>query len=236
MSSDVTEAFWVYEFWAWLQANRNRVLAGIAALAVAGGVLAINNQRKAEQSTAANTALLTAEMKNPGKASASDYATVASQFPGTAAAERALILSASTLFKDGRYSEAKARFNEYLSTHPQGVSRATAMLGVAACDDASNDLARAETGYQQVISTFPNEPVAAQARLNLGLILEGKDPARAQKLYEELSKSQTSSFRGPAQSRLDQLLESHPELKAREAGSAGSQLPIGIAAPGAAAK
>lgn len=225
MSSDATDNFWVYEFWAWLQANRNRVLIAVGVVAVVGGGMAISNNQREQQLLAANNALLSLELKKEGKASASDYAGVAGQYQGTSAAERATILSAVALFKEGRYSDAKGKFTAYQSSYPQGAFRGTAMLGIAASDDAANDLAKAETGYQQVITTFPNDAVASQAKLALGLLLEPKDVARAYKLYEEVAKSQ-GAFRNVGMQRTNQLAEAHPELK-----SAAAPLPVGIAAP-----
>lgn len=228
MSTDAVEQMWVYGVWAWLVANRKRVLTVLAVLAVAGSVMGVMNHQQKLREISAGDSLLKLQMKREGKAKAADYASVVEQFPGTAAAERAAIMAATTLFEEGRFADARTGFNDYLASQPDGLFRSTAMLGVAACEDAANEVDKAMASYEQVISTFPNEGVAAQAKLALALILESKDLSRAYKLYDEVAKLPGSAFAGQGRMKAQQLTEEHPELKP----AAPAPLPLGVAAPG----
>jgi len=222
---------WVYDVWAWLLANRKRVLAGAVAVGLAGGALAIASHQRGQRELAAGDALLLLQLKGEGKAKASEFNDVAGRFKGTAAAERALVLGAAALFTEGRYSDAKSKFHDYLAAHPNGQFRPTAMLGIAACDDAANDPDKAASGYEQVISAYPNDPISAQARFALALLMESRDLPKAHKLYDEVSKMQGTAFSNEARAKLEELTEKHPELK--PPATSASQLPLGIAAPNA---
>jgi outer membrane protein assembly factor BamD (BamD/ComL family) len=220
---------WIYDAWAWLLGNWKRVAVGAVAVGLAGGALAITSHQRGQRELAASDALLLLQLKGEGKAKASEFTEVADRFKGTVAAERALMLSATALFTEGRYAEAKSRFNDYLASHSGGQFRPAAMLGIAACEDGAKELDKAVAAYQQVISAYPNDPIAAQARMSLALVLEGRDLKGAYKLYDEVSKMQGTAFSNEARAKLEELVEKHPELK--PPATSASQLPIGIAAP-----
>ncbi len=229
MTTDVTQSMWVYDFWAWLLANRKRLLGVAIALGVVGAAAAIMNQQRHERELTASNALIALQIKRDSKPTAADYAKVTEEFKGTVAAERALMLAAAALFTEGKYADAKTKFSDYLATHADGPFRATAMMGVAACEDGANEVDKAAASYQQVISVYPNEPIAAQAKMALALLMEAKDVSKAYKLYEEVAKIQGSSFSGMAREKQQQLQEKHPELT--PTATSASQLPIGIGAP-----
>ena len=132
----------------------------------------------------------------------------------TSAGERAHLLSARTLFENGRYDEAGERFASFRSRYADSPFLSTAIHGEAASRDAAGDLEQAARIYRTVLETYPNSPVAAMARLHLAGILEEQDkPGPALETYTELDRPGVhATWSSLARERRDAILLRHPEL------------------------
>jgi tetratricopeptide (TPR) repeat protein len=161
------------------------------------------------------------------------YAQVATDFPRTAAAERALLMAAAGLFRDGKFTESEAQFRRYVSEFPRGPFTAQAAFGIAASLDGQGKMDEAAAAYKDVIDHHPSDNTVMPASLALAGIYESKGKfAEARDLYEKVAREGASSFeqareyylrerfvRGGVGSlgseavmRLEDLIAKHPEL------------------------
>lgn len=229
MQSEAAPSGGFLEFLAWVEVNKQRLIIA-AVIAVVGGFGVYVYQWNADQSEqAASKALL--ELRATGgaeapKGTASDYLKVAANFPGTAAGQQAWLLGARALFTDGKYAEAQAQFEKFLTQRPNHPWAPQAAYGVAACLDARNELDPALAKYQDVASRYATEPVGHEAQLALARLYEAKNqPQLALKAYDDLLLKPT-----PGQSALDArqrrelLLQKNPQL-------ASTNAPVAAATP-----
>lgn len=222
MSSEIAESSGSLTMLTWLEVNKKNLLMTVVVLAVAGAATGLFWHFRSQKELAASVALM--QLTRPLGAAAgesvakpSDYLAVADNYPGTGAAERALLLGAGQLFSEGKYVAARTKFEQFASTYPASELLPTARLGSAAASDALDELDRAMQGYQAVITNYPNDLVAIQAKLALALVYEAKmQPANALKIYDELIKSAVAAptiWDSEVRLRHYQLLQRHPELE-----------------------
>lgn len=233
MSSEVDFTEKQLDLLAWLEKNRNKLLGGLGVAIVVGLAVAAsqNSARKAEIAAANDLSALGAKLDAEGERvipKSADYLGVAGNHPGSGAAERALILAGGALFTEGDFDAAIARFNEYLSTYPEGIHIPTARLGKAACADAKGQTEQALAEYKTVAETFPNDPVAEQAKLARAHLLESTDKhAEALRIYDQMIASVTGGpFSSEAQQKRMRLLDEHPELKPQETNAPPASIPF----------
>jgi predicted negative regulator of RcsB-dependent stress response len=158
----------LFKLWPWLEANKKGLIIGvvIAGLVVAGA--SYFSAQRGENETAAGEALTKVMFSAaPGTSApqlADAFAKIALQYPGTAAAERAQLQAAATLFNAGQYEEAQTQFQKFLSAENSGGAlAATAQLGVATCLEA---LGKPETlaAYQKVVGSYAGTVSAEVAK------------------------------------------------------------------------
>ena len=219
MNSEPTETSHGLEFLAWLELNKKRVIVAAAVITVAASSVVIYRWRHTERELQANTALLKAQRvaQRDGagqRRSAEPFLRVASDFPGTRAAGRSLLLAAEAQYAAGKYAEAAQQFESYLRESSGSSFAPTAAFGVAASLDAQGKTNEAVAAYQGVINDYPGSAVANQAKLVLGGLHEArKDLTQAARLYGELSAlGQQSAWGIEAGMRRENLLRQHPEL------------------------
>ena len=213
-------------FQAWLEAdngkNKKRLAVGaVFVLLVAFGVYVYNYmaEQKENQASAAlielRPPLGSANSTNEPPVPASSFLKVAEQYPGTPAAQRAILLAAGSYFADGKYSEAEAQFQRLIKEHPSSEWAADAAYGVAASLESEGKRDEALQSYKHVTSAYGNSAVANDARMATARIYEAKnEPAEALKLYDEVSHGSMGSMRGQdAIMARSQLLKKHPELE-----------------------
>ena len=213
-----TDSF--YEFLAWLHVNKTKIIVVAAGLALVVSVLAISAWNKRHQEDMANDALseikLLGSPSNPVKpGTAEALLKVANTYPNTAAGARALLLAATTLFDQEKYSEAKELFEKFSRAYPDSPWRPQAELGVAVCLDSPKQSQAAADKYDEIIKRYASEPSADLARLELARWQEQQGKLEpALRLFSELSKaSPYSSLGSEAGVQKQQLLEKHPELE-----------------------
>lgn len=184
----------IFKLWPWLEANQKR-LAGIAVvIAIAVGIYFFLAGRQAQREVEAGqalTQLLIASPANLGAApSANAFVQLAEKYAGTAAADRARLQAATTLYAAGSYEQAQAQFDKLVSAHAAGALAATAGLGLAASFEAQGKLDLAAQNYRKVMSGFADSTVAVTAKFSLARILEAQGKLNdAQTYYSEVERA-----------------------------------------------
>lgn len=241
MQPEKQESVWIYEAWAWAEVHRRHLILGAVGLLglIVGGYVYFWFRGQTE--LRANQALLAiASPDRAGDKAGSGheaFVRLASEYGSSSAATRALLLAAGELFQAGKYAEARERFAEVERGDRSGLLAPMAALGVAACLDAENKLDEAQAAYQQVVNKYPDDPVAARARLALAALHESRgQPAEALKLYDSLIADRKSGRAGmEASVKREVLLKQHPELAAPVASAQPAVItPVGDGAPPAA--
>lgn len=205
-----------FDFLTWFELNRPRIIAGVGVVVV--GVLVFLFIRwRHDQSEAAASAALSAVLNGGGgstQPTGASLLALAEAHSGTRAAERARLLGAGRLYVEGKFGEAQTQFDKFTVDYSESPLLNTALLGLASSLDSQNKTNEALTAYQRLISTAPNDPIAARARLSKARIHEAlNQPATAVALYDELSRSQTAGELGQEAAVLRaRLIAVHPEL------------------------
>jgi len=212
-------------FLAWLEAdngkNKKRLAIGaVVILVVAFGVYVYNYlaEQKDKQASAAlielRPPLTGADATNEPPVPASSFLKVVQEYPGTPAAERAMLLAAGSYFTDGKYSEAQAQFDRLIKEHPSSEWAPDAAYGIAASLESQGKRDEALQAYNHVATAYATSAVANEARMAMARIYEAKNqPAEALKQYEDVSRNGMASMRGQeAIMARSQLLKKHPEL------------------------
>jgi predicted negative regulator of RcsB-dependent stress response len=176
----------IFKLWPWVEANKNRLIGGLAVVLVGSGIAYYISSARAQREVDAGQAL-TSLMVNPGPNRtgaqiAASLEELATTYAGTAAGQRAQLQAAAELFEAGSYADAQAQFKKYLDGNSAGTFADTAELGIAASLEAQNQTDSAAAAYQRVISAFPGSGSVAPAEFALGRIAE-----RQNKLTEAMS-------------------------------------------------
>ena len=209
----------LYEFLAWVELNKKRVLMGAVAVLLLIVALIVLNYVRDRREAAASDSLLAlrplfgaAERGNNPRPE--ELLRVTADYPSTSAGERALVLAASALFTEGKYPEAQSQFAKFLTDYGSSPLASIAALGVAASLDAQDKLDAAIAAYQDVAAKYPEDPVAARASLAVAALYEAKQqPEQALKTFEALSKPAIyGNTAMEAMVRKEQLLQRHPNL------------------------
>jgi len=224
MDSETHKTEPLYEFLAWLEVNKKRVITGGVTLLAVIGIVTTVVWYKNQQEFAASAALSAVRLPyNPSEAvppgTAEKLQQVAEQYSGTAAASRAELIRAGLFYTDGKYPEAQAAFDKFLRDHPDSQWVAEAVFGIAVSLDAQKKVPEAIAKYEDFARRYPSDPSADQARLQLAGLLESSGKAaQALEQYEKITKGAGanpgggSPYTGEAQERERLLLTKHPEL------------------------
>ncbi|HSY74053.1 MAG TPA: tetratricopeptide repeat protein, partial [Dongiaceae bacterium] len=150
-SQDATTLF-LFKLWPWVEANKNKLIAGAGIIAVVACVLYYLSSQREQKEIDAGKAL-TQTMVSATAVQPEAYLKIANENPGTGAAQRALIQGAAALFETGRFADAQAQFQKFLDIYPDNDLAAQATLGVAASLDAQGKLDLAVGAYQRAVNT-----------------------------------------------------------------------------------
>ena len=223
MSTDIATAA-EFHLTDWWDKNKQRVIFFGGALAVVALVVSFYTWNKKQREFNASEALANVE---PGPGTTGAFLKVATDFSGTAAAGRALLLAASSAFAEGKYVEAQNTCERFLKEFPDSPSRVTALLGVASSMDAQGKTAEAVTKYQDIVQRYATDPAAVPAKSALARLLEKQGQfAQAAALYQELMRlQQEASYGLESMIRLQNLMAAHPELMQPAGTNSAAQLP-----------
>jgi len=207
------------EFLAWLEVNKLRVIAVAGIIGAVAAAISVYRWHTAEVERQAGGALLKAQSgtgrgENSEKPVPGALLRVASEFPGTSAGARAMLLAAAGLFEAGKYAEARGQFQQFLTQYEDNSFAGSAAYGIAASLDAEGKTNDAFTAYQNVVTRYGSSAPATQARLALASLCEARnDFAQALRLYGEVPAPGMPSLWGSeAAQRREELLRHHPEL------------------------
>lgn len=219
MDSDASPSVGFYNFLAWADLNKKRLLWGTGVLAVLALIITIVIQSSKRKELEANHALSELRLVHPpGKPlppdAAAIYMKIAQDYAGTKAAARALVVGAGILFADGKYAEAQTQFERLLRQYPDSPWVSSAVLGVAAALEGQQKTNEATAKFEEFRRRFPNDPLSDEAKLSLARLYEGQNKnEEAFKLYEELTKANPYSGLGAeAGMRQVDLLQKYPHL------------------------
>lgn len=233
MDAEQTQSDSWYNFLAWLEVNKRKVMiwAAVILTVVLVGIVVISYQAQKERrasealsgvrspSTGANAAA-------PGTADA--YLKVARDHAGTKAGARALLLAGTTKFQEAAYPDAHKHFEQFTRDYPESPWLPQAYFGLASSLDAQQKTKEATEQFETLRKRFPNDAVIDETKLALGRLYEGQNRhAEAYKLYDELLKANPYSGLGSeAGLRQAELVEKHPELAKTNAPPVLSTTPI----------
>ena len=217
MESDAKQLALIDKLWIWGDKNKKQLVYGLIALAVVGVVVAFWLAHKTESQNDANFALSKLTTRTSAAApepTPDDYLKLASDYPDTDAAQRALLLAATGLFTEGKYDVAQAQFQKFLQQYNSSPLVSQAALGVAACYDAQGKTNDALSAYDSVVNRYPNQNVVPQAKLGVARLLEAQGKFKeAKSAFEELSRAFAGTISSEAATRLQELNAAHPELQ-----------------------
>ena len=187
--ADPTEM--MFKLWPWLEANKNRLIGGAAAVVVVAALYNFISWRHGQNEITAGQALTKLETTSATTAtpeqSAAAFAKLADDYSGTMAAQRAQLQAGSAFFNVGRYTDAQAQFQKALAT-ASGALAATAALGVASSLEAQGKLDDAATAYRKVTSQYADSASAVVAKFALGRIAEQQNKfTEAMSIYQEIA-------------------------------------------------
>jgi tetratricopeptide (TPR) repeat protein len=219
MDADITQSDSFWKLWAWFERNKKQVIYGVLGAAVLTLLIWFIVWRQHEKQVDASAALSEVSaslLMNPqaNPAAAESLLGVASRYPGSAAAERAILLAAANLFTQGKYVEAQNNFGRFTREFSTSPFLGQAKLGIAASLEAQGKPTEAIAAYKDLIERHPNEPAIPQAKLALARLYEAQNQAdQARKLYEELMMTgQFTAYGAEANSRLEELKAKFPNL------------------------
>lgn len=220
MSSETEESSGLIEFLTWVETHKQKLVVGGIGAMLVGGVVYVTQWKADHKEQSAGGALYEVQLKEAetdeaNKPSPDEYLAVETDFAGTGAAERAVLLAARGHFVAGDYDKAKELFARFEAQYSSSPFVSTALYGVAASEDAAGNLSVAKSGYQAVVNRFANTPVAAQAKLAMASLHESADEAvEALALYDDLNRPGVPvSYSSRAIARRAKLLDAHPELE-----------------------
>ncbi len=220
MESNVAQLPLSHKAIAWFEKNRNQALTGAAVAIVAGCVVAFFVWHAGEKQLRASNALSDVAASQTGASEAAQsaipqaYLKVASEYPGSKAGARALLLAAGGLFTEGKYNEAQAQFERFTREYRSSELLGEALLGIASCVEAQGKADQAIAAYRDLITRHPTESVVIQAKFSLARLYEGqKKLDQARDMYKDVSRDSPYSILGSeAEMKLRDMAEKNPEL------------------------
>jgi tetratricopeptide (TPR) repeat protein len=224
MSSDAMDTAGLYKALAWIEKNRKQVIYGVMAVLAIGLVVFFVTWKNSQKQVAAGqtfSEVFAAQSAAGTNAAADPYLKVASQYPDSSAAERALILAATTLFTNGKYAEAQNLFEKFTREHRGSALTGQALLGIAASEEAQGKADLALAAYKDIVDRRAGESILPQAKFQLARLYEGKkDLKQAYDLYKDVSSSDPfGSIGDEASVRMKELEAKDPSLAPAPAAS-----------------
>lgn len=125
--------------------------------------------------------------RNPDEAK-KIYGEIAARYPGTAAAEEAMIRLGNLQFEGSKYDEAVGTYGNYLTTYPRGRFLVMAGLGKAYAEETKGDLPAAEKTLSQLLGAVKDDPLAGEVNSTLAHVYEVmKKPEDALQIYSQIA-------------------------------------------------
>ena len=221
MDSDAPPSVGFYNFLGWLETNKKRAAIGAGVVLFAGIIVGLWVWHNSERATEAEEKLSSVRMpfsplEAPAPGTGDALAKIASDYPKTPAAAKALLRAGSVYFGEGNYAKARAQFDTYLREFGETPWIPEAVFGLAACLDAENKTTEAITKYNDFVKNYASDPSADQARLNLARLQEKNgQPALALEVLTKMANPQQPGYNpaaAEAQEKVRELYAKYPEL------------------------
>jgi predicted negative regulator of RcsB-dependent stress response len=197
MQAQDTTTLFLLKWWPWVEANKNRLIAGTAIVAIVILLVWFMTSQREQKELAAGLALTQLSISASGPSMADDYLKIAAQHAGTAAGRRAWLQGAATLFDAGKFAEAQAQFQKYLDANPDTEFSGQATLGVAASLDAQGKTDLAVGAYQRVLNSSSDAAATSAAKFALARIDESQGRLNdALVFYQDVSRANPNSSLG----------------------------------------
>jgi len=166
----------------WQEHGRKIIWATAAALLV-GLVAYLWQQQRLQEIDAAAAKLAQATDAN-------SLQQIVQNYSGSDIAAAALLRLADVHFRESRYPEATAAYQQFLEKHPKHFLADSARLGLAAVQEATGNFDGARSLYSQLASANPNGYAATAAKLGMARCAEllGQ-PVEARQAYNEVMAS-----------------------------------------------
>jgi predicted negative regulator of RcsB-dependent stress response len=213
MQTDVTQSVLFYRLWEWAEKRRKQLIWGLTVVTVVGFGIGYFFWHETQSEAEANHVLarLTSPA-NPNGRSADALVKLASDYPHTDAAGRAMLLAGAQFFVDNKFSEAQAQFDRYLREYRNGAFAGQASLGRAACLEQQGKTNDAINAYKDIAEHHPTDNVAPPARLALGRLYESLGNYDLAKLSYEQIVRRDSYIGMEAGVRLEAMLKRIPAM------------------------
>jgi predicted negative regulator of RcsB-dependent stress response len=201
-SQETTAADVLFRLMPWFEANRKRLAYGAAFILIAVLIYSFYSYRQNQTEITAGQALTQVLTSGNNSGLADACLKIEAEYPGTLAAQRALLEAATTLFASGKYADAQAQFQKFLATYPDNFFTPQATLGVAASLDAQGKGEPAFSAYQKAAGQSADPSVVAAAKFALGRMDESQGKfADAAKIYADVARAFPNSSTGMEASR-----------------------------------
>lgn len=201
METQDASAEFLIKFWPWFEANRKRLIylaVGAVVVLFIWYFLATQREARSVQAGQAYTQLQMSLASSLTAQQVTDaYLKLAAQYAGTPAAERAQLQASAVLYNAGRYDDALAQFQKFLTANSGSLLASVAHLGAGASLEAAGKLDGAVTEYRAVATGFPNSSEALPAKFSLARVLEAQGKlSDASSYYQEVTRSQLAGSLG----------------------------------------
>ncbi len=190
-------AEWVVATIQYIAGHRILITSLIAAIAILGAAVGAYLWYEGRQETEARKALASAEAplrpEKPETPPNTDEAAkrlseVATKYPRTVSAQEALIRLGNLRYDAGKYDDALAAYNQYLSQFPHGKFRVMAGIGKAYAEEAKGDLNAELKTLTSTVDSAGNDPLAGEAYSTLARTYEAlKKPEDALRVYGQIA-------------------------------------------------
>lgn len=216
MEAQQTQTGDLYTFLGWLDKNRGALIKGAVVVVLAGIIVSFVLWRQGVKEVEAGEKLssLLASAGQAGGISPESLLKVSADFSGTRAAARAQLAAAGQFFTEGKYAEAQTQFQKFLSDDSSNPLAPQASLGLAASLEAQKKSAEATAAYKGIVDRKQDAAATGQARFALARLYQADGKlVQARDLYMELANDPYSMGGAEAATKLNELLQKHPELR-----------------------
>ena len=220
MESEVVQLPLTDQLWLWFQKNKKPAVGATSAVIIVGLVVWFVIYQRDQKQMEASEALsnVAVEQANPVGTRPADpvsaYLKVATTYPNSSAAARAVLMAAGDLFAQGKYEDAKMQFQRFTREYHETAFLGQAQLGIAACLEAQGNTKDATTAYRELVERRPNDSVIPQAKFALGRLYEAQNqPEQAFNYFEQVAQADPyGSIGSEAGMRAEELKSKHPNL------------------------
>ena len=218
MQSEVTQLTLQDQLLTWFEKNKRQLVTATLAVVVIGAIVGIYFWHQNQTQTDASEALskITSAAYTGGAQAGTTEALLkmATDYSGTEASKRAVLMVAGNYFTEGKYKEAQGQFEKFLRDYRDSAFAGQALLGVAASKDAQGMAPEATAAYKDIVDHHSADSVAPSARFALGRLYEkqGK-PELARDLYQAVAQTDPNGALGAeASMRMAELIAKNPSL------------------------